>query len=444
MILIPVFLSCETNQDLGINYELESNTNVKFVEFTLPATNIFLDSLRTDGENRILVGTFNDPLTGSVNAEGYFQFLYEGGPFPRKRQTSGEPNPPDTLQLDSIIVTFESNAVIPQSGSSFQEFKLVELQDSLESSAVYLSNLQQIPATEIGTYSSTINTLLDTLYRIKLEDDYANSFFDLIGDITADSTQLVITTIFQSLGVIPGASSESIAALDLASDTSRLIMYSSPADPDAEDTTYLTTFRFTGKNYSYLDRDRTGSSFDGIVENANFDLASNQTLIDPLSGISTAFSITPLEDFFRENGNILINNATLAFEFESENDRDTLVSFINFLRKEDNSIFGPATVTNSFANIVMNDAGYLNLQTAPAIGTLNDSKENILISSTLFYQQLYNQFNKADSLAFLIPTSGEIRSINDLVTISAIDVTLNRTILAEDGIKLRLYYTEVN
>ncbi|MEQ9007333.1 MAG: hypothetical protein RLP12_05580, partial [Ekhidna sp.] len=82
IMLIPVFFGCETQGDFGIKYPLEIDANVKYVEFTLPATNIYLDSLRTDGENRILVGNYSDLLTGSVSAEGYFNFTYEKGPLP--------------------------------------------------------------------------------------------------------------------------------------------------------------------------------------------------------------------------------------------------------------------------------------------------------------------------------------------------------------------------
>ena len=85
--------------------------------------------------------------------------------------------------------------------------------------------------------------------------------------------------------------------MNLGSDTTRLILYSSPIG--TKDTTYLTYFRLTGKHYSYLDRDRNGSSYDGIVGFQNFDLSSSgNTIIDPLAGLSTAFSVTELEDFF--------------------------------------------------------------------------------------------------------------------------------------------------
>ena len=438
ILLIPVFFGCETQSDLGIKYDLGSNANVKFVEFTLPASNVYLDSLRTDGENKILVGNYSDPLTGTVSAEGYFQFFYEQGPLPR-----GVDESTDTLKLDSIVFTVEANAIIPQSESSFQEFSLHELQDSLESNAIYLSRLKQSLGTEIGSYSGSINPLLDTIYRIRLEDSFSQSFYNQISEIAKDTDKVIASTTFKSLGLIPGTSSESITAFDLASDTSRIIIYSSPVNP-TKDTTYLTYFRFSGKNYTYLNRDRAGSEFDGIVENEDFILSSGKTIIDPLSGLSTAYSVTELEEFFNENRNIIINNATISFEFEAENDRDTLVNFMSYFRKPDNSIFGPAIASNAFGNIVMSDNAYLNFESDPANGYLNEEKDKILKTSTLFYQQIYRQYLERDSLAYLVPTSGVIKDIDEMVLVNPIDVTLQRTIFKENGIILRLYYTEVD
>ena len=211
MILISVFFGCETNENLGIKYKLESNANVKFQEFTLPATNIYIDSLRTDGEGLILVGNYTDQLTGTVSAEGYFQFFYEKGPMPREKTTSQNPSPVDTIELDSLVILFETSAIIPQRGISCQEFSLYELQDTLKSSAIYLSGLQQTPATQIASYSSPINVALDTLYRLKLEGNYAQSFFNQLSDIAGDPTKFISSTIFKSLGIISGAASESIA-----------------------------------------------------------------------------------------------------------------------------------------------------------------------------------------------------------------------------------------
>ncbi|MEQ9303476.1 MAG: hypothetical protein RJQ14_06125, partial [Marinoscillum sp.] len=89
--------------------------------------------------------------------------------------------------------------------------------------------------------------------------------------------------------------------------------------------------------------------------------------------------------------------------------------------------------------------GYLNFQNAPATGSLSSSKNKIILSSTLFYQQLYKEFTPPnDSLTHINISSGASVPIDDLVLISPTDVTLQRTIFKENGIKLRLYYTEVD
>lgn len=439
MILIPVFFGCDTQDDLGIQYDLGSDANVKYIEFTLPASNVYIDSLRTDGENRVLVGNYSDPLTGSASAEGYFQFFYEQGPLPR-----GEKDESDTLKIDSIIFTVEASSIMPQRGNSFQEFGLYELQDSLENTAIYLSSLKQTPTTEIGTFSSSINTVLDTVYRLKLDATFSQNFFDQLSEIGGDPDQSISSTVFKSLGLIPGSLSESIASFDFTSDTSRMIVYTSPIPPVIKDTTYRTYFRFTGKNYTYVERDLSASEFNGITENQNFDLSSGKTIIDPIMGLSTAFNLAALEDFFDENRKIIINNAIVSLEFEAENNRDTLIDVMSFFRKPDESIYGPALSSNSFGNIVMSDNGYLRLESSPARGILSESKEKILVSSTFFYQQLYRTYLNGDSLAYLNPTNGRIKDFDDLVLISPTDVTLQRTIFKENGIKLGIFYTEVD
>ncbi|WP_425392813.1 DUF4270 family protein [Ekhidna sp.] len=446
MILIPVFFGCDTQEDLGIKYELGSNANVKFVEFTLPASNIYLDSLRTDGENRVLVGHYQDPLTGSVTAEGYFQFFYEKGPLPREKSSDDTPNPADTLEVDSVVLILESTGVVPQRGSSFQEFTINELTDTLKTSAIYLSNLKQNIGEEVGSYSNSINVVLDTVFRVKLSDSFSQSLNNRLSDIAGDADQSIFTSSFTNLGLVAGSNSQSIASISLVSDTSRLIVYSSPVNPGIKDTTYLTYFTLvsnSGKNYTFLNRDRSGSAFDGIQEKENYDLQSNQTIIDPLSGLSTAFSLEALDDFFENNRRILINNATLSFEITAEDNRDTLINFMNYLRKEDLSIYGPAIVENAFDNIVMSDNGYLSVEVDPANGTLSDNREEILLRTTLFHQQLYRQYLESDSLVFSGPTSVSSRKVSDLVLLSPSEVTLQRTIFASDGIKLKLFYTEV-
>ncbi|MEM7299257.1 MAG: hypothetical protein AAF391_13445, partial [Bacteroidota bacterium] len=355
--MIPVFFGCETSDDLGIEYDLDSNANVRFIEFTLQTANVYIDSLRTDGEGRILSGNYSDEIMGDVSTEGYFQFFYEGGPMPRAEEfifrdsvlSPGDTAdiyivPEDTLQLDSIKLILESESIIPIRGTAFQDFGIYELQDSLIQSAIYLSSLQSEETNLIGSYSRTISTTLDTIFSVTLNQTFSDSFFLNLSEIASDSNRSVSNEVFQSLAVIPNDASESISSFLLGSDTSRMIVYTSPLDPDSPDTTYMTTFRFTGKNYSYIDR--TSTAFGNLSDGDTIEFTEGETILDPLYGISTAFSISEIADFFQANDNIIINNASLSFSFQNEALRDTLVnSYAFFVRG--NRHFGSGLINNS-------------------------------------------------------------------------------------------------
>ena len=148
ILMIPVFFGCETSDDIGIQYDLASDANVKFVELNISSSNIYVDSLRTDGENAILVGNYNDEIGGEISAEGYFALSYLGGPLPRAQEFLENDTlpdgsivkvlvtPEDTLELDSIRITFEASSSIANSANALQDFQVFQLQDSLISSAI--------------------------------------------------------------------------------------------------------------------------------------------------------------------------------------------------------------------------------------------------------------------------------------------------------------------
>ena len=439
ILLIPVFFGCETQSDLGIQYDLGSEANVKFVEFTLPATNMYLDSLRTDGEPRVLAGVYSDELIGSVSAEGYLTMVYDNGPLPR-----GLGESTDTLELDSMVIYLEANAMIPANTNGPFSVSLAQLANELDASAIYLSNTKQDTISNIASRSLEINPSEDTIFRFALDSTYSRLFFNGLGSIGEDESQSITTATFQPIGIFPESGTEKMLSIDLISDTTKVTVYTSSVDLN-NGVVYETNFRLTSTNYTYLERNRNGSQFAGIQEKTNFDLPSGQTIIDPIAGITTAYTVSQVEDFFADNPNIIINSAIFASEFEEDSGRDTLVNFIQFMRKGDLSIFGPAlaNLTTSFDNIVMTDNAYLTVQSDPTFGRLNDDGSEILVFSALYYQRLYREFFEGGSIGYQT-LSGNVKNITDLVLVSPFEVSLQRTIFSEGDIKLRIYYTEVD
>ncbi|MGB3465155.1 MAG: hypothetical protein WBA74_07795, partial [Cyclobacteriaceae bacterium] len=54
------FFSCEEENELGSNINpTQDKLQVEFKEFTLPARNVIIDSVRTDADPYILTGTYS-------------------------------------------------------------------------------------------------------------------------------------------------------------------------------------------------------------------------------------------------------------------------------------------------------------------------------------------------------------------------------------------------
>ncbi len=457
ILMIPVFLGCETSDDIGIQYDLDSNANVKFTEFTLPATNIYMDSLRTDGENSVIAGKYNDQIGGEILAEGYFTLSFLSGPLPRgdeflENDTLQDGSivkvlvvPEDTLELDSIKIIFEASSTISTTEMAFQEFDIFQLQDSLIREAVYLSSLEANKDYSIGRFSSPINVLEDSIYQVSLNEEFANSFFNLLSEIGRDSTRTGITETYQSLGIVPTENSNALSTFDLLSDTARLLVYSSPIDTGMSDSTYITSFRFSTKSYSYINREN--STFGSLQNGDEVTLPENKSIIDPIYGISPIVSISALIPFIEENERIIINSASMIFSISDPVDRDTLENFYSFFYRN-KSFNASGLVNNPFSSLIMSDNAFLTGQNNPSVSFLNDDETELILDGTLFFQTLYNEYvSESETSDLIIRETNENQtdvSLIDFIMLSRRNISLQRSIFERDSISLRIYYTEVD
>lgn len=454
-LVILALFSCDSADDLGVQYSLDTGANVEFFEFILESANVYVDSLRTDGEDELLAGSYTDDIAGSIVSEGYFTVSYETGPLPRAEEyltdtlLDGDTETSelfitteDTLKLDSIIIALETSGSVPLTGL-VQELEIGVLPDELISSAVYLSGLKQENATTIGTLSKEFGAENDSIFRTRLSDEFATTFFENLSEIGRDSSRSIFSETFQSLGLFSTANSSGINLFELASDTSRMLVYTSPVAAERADTVYVTSFDFTAQNYTYLDRSNSivGNTEDG----SEIILSEEINMIDPLFGINTRFSIAPIEDFFfdledQENSTIIINDATFSFDFNEDAQRDTLESFYSFFY-EDNGFNGSGLVINPFENVIMSDNAFLQGTSSAAFSLVNADSTAIELNAILFFQQLYNEFRENEE-----EVEEELRtiSIDEFISLSANDVTLQRTVIPKEGIKLRIFYTTVN
>ena len=438
--MIPVFLSCETSDDVGVQYQLESGADVNFLEFDLNATNIVVDSLRTDGENRLLVGVYQDDLIGTVTAQSYFSTRIRSSNLPSNSVGEG-------FFVDSVRMVLESTTSIPLAQQLTQSFAVHTLQDTLSGSLVFLSSTSETLADQIGSFEENYLTSDTLTGNILLENSFANALFD---NMEVGENVLGLSD-WPSLAIVPSTNSQLINEITLDSDTAGLYLYIT--DPEGieeivnndttfRDTTYVVEFNFfastVAPGYVSLERNKAGSPFENLSDNDTSELASGSTIIDVLGGISTRISVGPIEEFFqqvaREERSIIINNASLSFELESDVLRDTLETFYSFLYQNSGYV-GSGLVNNPFSNVIISDDGFLRGQPNPAQSVLNRDRTELTMNATLFFQQLYNDF---------LSDGENSISVEEFLFISRDDITLRRLIIPDGGIKLNLYFTEVN
>ena len=448
ILLIPVFLGCDASEDFGTEFNLDTDINVKLVEFELPATNLYIDSLRTDGENRILVGSYEDPITGNITAESYFEYRFIGGTLPIAVTSESIPFPTDTLQFDSLLLEIVPIEYIPQSSTRVLSFDIMELEDQLVDNVVYLANKSENATRTIGSFQREANSN-DTLFRVQLDNTFGEEFFDVVSTVTKDSVVSIFSYDFIDVGLIPTSNSEGMTSINIADENTVLKLFMSPLS--GIDTVYTAFFGLSsGPYYTNVTRDPFGTDFSDIEENENFDLPNGKLVVDPLAGITTAFELGELSTFFSDNPNILINTAVLEFSNDDFLSRDSLDIFRLYFREDDGGIFGPGIVQDPFSHIVMADAAYLSplangvVNTNAALAVLDYEEEKYDLAATLFFQSLYNNYNNEDGLIYVEPFQLDTVSISDLVIVSPISTTLQQMVFNNSGIKLRVFYTEVN
>ena len=126
-LLTLITSSCEQDESI-IKVNVEGVTNTNYIEFNLPTSEIFIDSLRTDDSDFILVGDYEDPLLGTLAAEAYFELQYDSGAVIA-----------DTLLLDSVVFMLKIEDQLMNDASAIFNMDFHGLRDSLFSQAVYLA-----------------------------------------------------------------------------------------------------------------------------------------------------------------------------------------------------------------------------------------------------------------------------------------------------------------
>ncbi len=436
--LIPFFFACNDPTELGL--ELESNENpikAEKVEFILPSSSIYIDSLRTDASSLSVFGQYEDSVFGLVKAISFNEYNLNGGVIPEG----------DSLEYSSVFLTLSIDNAKSPGTLSGENIKVHKTLDTLYNQPIYLSSRETLYENEsIGELSFDYQLNSDsinprkTVIRIPLHDDFGLFMYDKLdkAKVVGAYRDSLFNGLYHypPLALVPGDINKGLFHFDLADDTTRLSI-----EMRSKNTGRLFTFDFDfiDSHYSQLIRDRSSAKLSDLTDNYDeSSVESSLVYLNNLAGIYPKINMNPFHEFIKENNNFIVNRATLSFGVQRLPSLDFIdyttsinAYFIKLYGKINSS---GAQLGNGFNNVLISESSYASsLINAPPLNISFD-EENLEYKAnvTLFCQVLADYFN-----ANIKPFTEE------LVLVDPNQISLSQASFNKGDIKLTIYYTTI-
>ncbi len=407
--IILVLFGCESS-DEGLEIVIDNRTIVAFEEFDLSTTNLILDSLRTDdgATNRVVTGKYVDDLLGEVTAKAFLKY----------RLTSGVAIT-DSSRIDSMVFSFKVDQVLKNNTNLLENFLIYELEERIFDDVIYLSSFE----------SALSRQPIDT-FVMRVQDDgmlsknFLNTYFGRYIESMLRGADTIVLGMTGELGIIPLDDSGNLVSLDLESDSSQFIIYSSDSAG-----IYVSQFRFS-EHYSSLERNFSGSFTGGTTNLDTPSISEDFTVVNPIFGINTLVDLSPVIEFASANENIIINRAEMVAPLSSTSVAP-LEELKYFFFDENYGIRGEGEFRDPFLTMILPNRFYINASGSDSFFTGPDST-SYNTDVTLFSELFITQLNQGEILAEKFVMTGN--KILDL----------NESRISTEGIKFRLYYTTIN
>jgi len=429
IVLVPFFFACDDPSRLGLELESEDNPIVtQKMEFVLPASTIYIDSLRTDQFTHSIFGQYEDSIAGKATVVSYNQYNIYGGVLPGG----------DSLEYVSTILSIKVAGQRAQRGLAGEQIIIHEVNDTLYNQPVYLADRKLDHRSEtIADYTFDYNPLTDSIIQIPLTDTFGQFLYKrlekaTLGGVNQDSLLLGMYH-YPPLALIPGAGNKGLFSFDLKDDTTRIYVNMK----NAAGKLYHFSFDFSDAHYSQIDRDRSSGKFSDIVsEYEESNAITGRTHLDMVNGIHTKLDLSPYLDFVKSHEDFIINRATISMEVVPQDEFSYIetVPFIrNYFIKSNGKINGSGVSRgDGFNNAILTEADYASSGNSTNILTMAYNKDNseYLANVTLFTQVLADDYALSDE--FLT---------EHLVITSPETISLGQTSFNKSGMKLTIFYT---
>ncbi len=450
--------SCEDPSDIGL--ELTNlPVDVVYQEITLPASNVFVDSIRTSENASLMVGRVESEIFGATNSTALSALTFIGPDIETVSDsvTVGSDKFFTTFTpiLDSVVMTLEVNYVHSSNVGDLQTFTVHKLDDQLFSGVYYLANFDTpiLPNYQDDEFSFTVDadSLMEVWQKDQTDDDYepyrfsfklsdslSTEFFDIAH---SDFTYELLKNEFKGIA-LQGAPDGTIMTGFSPTGTSNIrIHYHIWADTVGRSSGILADsltsdfiFATNGARYNKFQTDRSGSVIGGSISNnlKEFDTNDGNVYFMPGSGIFPKVSLQPLHDFFDqfnpEEGQFL-HISRAEFTLKTGN-TDTLFeanpSNFRFLFMADSAQVNTTGLAESdlYSTIVLDDIGYQANSYRPLTAYFNNDSLEYNANMSAFVQHIEDGTVDVEKLVLMPQTFN----------------SMNYSVFNIEEIKLGVYY----
>ncbi|UXP33110.1 DUF4270 domain-containing protein [Reichenbachiella agarivorans] len=455
--------SCEDPSEVGLGLDPDGvASGVFYEEIYLPAQNVFIDSLRTSGNTRLLVGSVTDDVYGKTSAMSYNQLSTTSGiqSLGFKLDTvSTSPLVVDTLWysyvVDSTVLTLGYDYIHSKESIKAQTIRVYEVDDQLFSGVYYLSkfNTPILPLEAGNEFSfvprldSIVNETVDTV-KFYLKREWGDRLFDIARQ---SNRATLLATDFKGIAIGGGDDNTSIIGFTSTGYTALNVHYHIVGpDSNKADSVYFDSLAVnfslsaSAAKYNKITTDRTGSLIGtGITNLGNFDVDDGNVYLNAAAGIYPKIDMQPLVDFLRGDEQELIQINNLEFELPTDGEETTLDEKVSQVRLyfvgDSTQINVQGLTTNDIYNTgVLKDIGYL----TGALDLLS-----LAIDTTSFsYRGAATFFGHSIANGYIFAEPEDVNEeVYNKVVVMPVDLgKVNQTVIPKDGIKVKVFYSKPN
>lgn len=434
IIVIGFLFACGNPNDLSsIINPVDNKIDVLYKELILPASNVFIDSVRTDNGSNILIGKYNDPLFGETTAIAYTQLDSRNAVF------NGRNNVANDYIIDSAYLQLAINYYHSDDSTQTHAFKIYTLADTLFNNVFYLnSNSTPRNNVVIGQIDDYVYSSLKNQIKINLTNEFVLQLLTILeNNRTSVINFSIIRNKFKGVAIEPTEGNSGILGINLLSASSKLAIYYKVRN-ETDQNMVSTKFEFflgvNSSSYSNVISNRTNTNLN--INNTDNQIIKSITTTDAnlylqsLTGIHPIISLQPYKDFLNSIDNLIINRADIEFNITADNSNfkylQKPLDLRYFFYNGGRNINVTGLITNSIINtLIMTNIAYLSSIANQLRVGMDINKTSYTADVTIFSQFI---------------ASGNI-NVQQLIIIPSDIPSMNRVIFDGSSVKMKIFYT---